>query len=126
LSVVQLIPGLTGFLVVTIPSEVSTLAVRRSISFAKTVNVRILGVIENMSYFVCPTDSSKHFIFGQGKGKAMAEEMGVPLLGQIPIESKIAESNDLGEPFFLKYPNSDAAREFTRVAESIAKIIESA
>jgi len=124
LSVVQLVPNLTGIIIVTIPSEVSTLAVRRSINFARTVNTRILGVIENMSYFVCPGDGKKYYVFGEGKGKKMAEEMSVPLLGEIPLDPSIAESNDLGEPFFLKYPTSPASQEFVKIADKVIKIVE--
>ncbi|ARM76093.1 Mrp/NBP35 family ATP-binding protein [Acidianus manzaensis] len=125
LSVAQLVPNISGFVIVTIPSEVSTLAVKKSINFAKTINTKILGVIENMSYFVCPADNKPYYIFGEGKGKKMAEEMGVDLLGQIPIEPKIAESNDLGEPFFLKYVDSPASKEFINIAEKVMKLMES-
>ena len=124
LSVAQLVPNMTGMIIVTIPSEVSTLAVKRSINFAKAVNSKILGVIENMSYFVCPSDGKKYYIFGEGKGKKMAEEMGVPLLGEIPLDPLIAESNDLGEPFFLKYPNSPASKEFISIADKVIKLVE--
>jgi ATP-binding protein involved in chromosome partitioning len=126
LSVVQLVPNMTGIIIVTIPSEVSTLAVKRSINFARTVNTKILGVIENMSYFVCPSDGKKYYIFGEGKGKKMAEEMGVPLLGEVPLDPLIAESNDLGEPFFLKYPTSPASKEFVSIADKVIKIVEGA
>ncbi len=125
LSVAQLVTGLTGFIIVTIPSEVSTLAVRKSINFARTVNTKILGVVENMSHFVCPSDGKRYYIFGEGKGKKMAEEMGVDLLGQIPLDPVIAEANDLGEPFFLKYPDSPASKEFLSVADKLIKILES-
>lgn len=124
LSVAQLVPNITGFVIVTIPSEVSTLAVKRSISFAKTVNTKILGVIENMSYFACPSDNKPYYIFGEGKGKKMAEEMGVDLLGQVPIDPRIAEANDSGEPFFLKYLDSPASKEFVTIAEKIMKMVE--
>ena len=124
LSVVQLVPNLTGLVIVTIPSEVSTLAVKKAISFAKTVNAKILGVIENMSYFICPSDGKIYYIFGEGKGKQMAEEMGVPLLGQIPLDPIIAQANDLGEPFFLKYPDNPASKEFMKIAEQIIRIVE--
>ncbi|MEM0173800.1 MAG: Mrp/NBP35 family ATP-binding protein [Sulfolobaceae archaeon] len=124
LSVAQLIPNLTGIVIVTIPSEVSTLAVKRSINFAKIVNTKILGVIENMSYFVCPSNGKPYYIFGVNKGKEMAEEMGVRLLGQIPLEESIALANDNGEPFFLKYPGTQAAKEFIRIAETLIKIVE--
>ena len=124
LSVVQLVPNLTGMIIVTIPSEVSTLAVKKSINFAKTVNARIIGVIENMSYFICPADGKPYYIFGEGKGKQMAEEMGVPLLGQIPLDPVIAQANDLGEPFFLKYPDNPASKEFMKIAEQVIHIVE--
>ncbi|AEE93857.1 MRP protein-like protein [Acidianus hospitalis W1] len=125
LSVAQLVPNLTGFIIVTIPSEVSTLAVSKSVNFAKTVNAKILGVIENMSYFICPADNKPYYIFGEGKGKRMAEDMGVELLGQVPLDPKIAEANDLGEPFFLKYPDSPASKEFLSIADKVMKIVES-
>ncbi|BDC19460.1 Mrp/NBP35 family ATP-binding protein [Acidianus sp. HS-5] len=124
LSVVQLVPNLSGFIIVTIPSEVSTLAVSKSVNFAKTINAKILGVIENMSYFVCPADNKPYYIFGEGKGKKMAEDMGVSLLGQVPLDPKIAEANDLGEPFFLKYPDSPASKEFLSIADKVTKIVE--
>ncbi|MUM64306.1 P-loop NTPase [Acidianus infernus] len=125
LSVAQLVPNLTGFIIVTIPSEVSTLAVSKSVNFAKTINAKILGVIENMSYFICPADNKPYYIFGEGKGKKMAEDMGVELLGQVPLDPKIAEANDLGEPFFLKYPDSPASKEFLSIADKVMKIVES-
>ncbi len=125
LSVVQLVPNLTGFIIVTIPSEVSTLAVSKSVNFARTVNAKILGVIENMSYFVCPADNKPYYIFGEGKGKKMAEDMGVELLGQVPLDPEIAEANDLGEPFFLKHPDSPASKEFLSIADKVIKIVES-
>ncbi|BBD72490.1 ATP-binding protein [Sulfodiicoccus acidiphilus] len=124
LSVAQLVPNITGFVVVTIPSEVSTLAVRRSITFARTVNVKILGVIENMSYFMCPTDGSTHYIFGENKGRRMAEEMGVQLLGQIPIDPEISAANDVGEPFFSKHPTSSTSKVFLSIAEGLIKAVE--
>jgi ATP-binding protein involved in chromosome partitioning len=124
LSVAQLVPNLTGMIIVTIPSEVSTLAVKKSINFAKAVNGRILGVIENMSYFICPSDNKPYYIFGEGKGKKMAEEMGVPLLGQIPLDPIIAQANDLGEPFFLKYPDSPTSKEFMKIAEKVIHVVE--
>ncbi|MEM0130973.1 MAG: Mrp/NBP35 family ATP-binding protein [Saccharolobus sp.] len=124
LSVAQLVPQLTGFVIVTIPSEVSTLAVKKSINFARTVNTRILGVIENMSRFVCPSDGKVYYIFGEGKGKKMAEEMNVELLGQVPLDPAIAEANDAGEPFFLKYPDSETSKEFLRIADKVIKLVE--
>lgn len=124
LSIAQLVPSISGAIIVTIPSEVSTLAVKKSITFVKTVNTKILGVVENMSYFMCPSDNKPYYIFGEGKGKKMAEDMGVSLLGQIPLDPKIAESNDSGEPFFLKYVDSPTSKEFLNIADNIIKTVE--
>ncbi|AHC50931.1 ATPase [Sulfolobus acidocaldarius SUSAZ] len=124
LSIAQLIPNLTGMVIVTIPSEVSTLAVKRSINFAKTVNAKIIGVVENMSHFVCPDSGKTYFIFGEGKGKKMADEMGVPLLGQVPLDPIIAKANDMGEPFFVKYPESPTSKEFMSIAQKIINNVE--
>ncbi len=124
LSVAQLLPNITGAVIVTIPSEVSTLAVKRSITFVKTVNTRILGIVENMSYFVCPSDGKPYYVFGENKGKKMAEDMGVPLLGQVPLDPRIAEANDAGEPFFLKYVDSPTSKEFLNIADRVINIVE--
>jgi len=125
LSITQLLPTLDGFVIVTIPSEVSTLAVKKSINFTKAVKTKIIGVVENMSYFMCPSDNKPYYIFGEGKGKKMADEMGVPLLGQVPLEPSIAQANDAGEPFFLSHPESPASKEFLKIADAIVNSLRS-
>ncbi len=124
LTIMQLIKGLTGVIIVTIPSEVSKIVVVKAIMFAKKLNARIIGIIENMSYFECP-DGSRHYIFGKGAGEKIAKEYGIKFLGGIPIDPRIAKANDEGSPFFVKYPDSPASREFTRIAEEIMNIVES-
>jgi ATP-binding protein involved in chromosome partitioning len=123
LTIAQLIKQLSGFIVVTIPSEVSKYVVVKAISFAQKLNTRILGLVENMSYFVCP-DGSKHYIFGKGVGDDIAREYGIPLLGRIPLDPRISRANDEGVPFFMKYPDSPAARELVRIAEKLVDIVE--
>ncbi|HIC98285.1 MAG TPA: ATP-binding protein [Pyrodictiaceae archaeon] len=123
LTIVQLIPNITGAIIVTIPSDVSRIVVLKAISFAKKLNLPIIGIIENMSYFQCP-DGSKHRIFGEGVGRRIAEETNVRFLGEIPIDPLISKANDSGEPFFIKYPESLAAKAFMEIANKIISIVE--
>lgn len=123
LTIAQLIRDLTGTIVVTIPSDVSRIVVAKAINFARKLNVDIVGIIENMSYFECP-DGSKHYIFGEGVARKISEQYGVRLLGEIPIDPRISRANDAGEPFFVKYPDSKASKIILGLAEKIAKIVE--
>jgi Mrp family chromosome partitioning ATPase len=99
LSVCQLIEKPTGAIIVTTPQDVSISDVRKSINFCRQLNMPILGVVENMSGFVCPHCGKETQIFKNGGGEAMAEEMNVPFLGRIPIESAITQNGDAGRPF---------------------------
>ncbi len=123
LTIAQLIPDLTGFILVTIPSDVSKVIVKKAIAFANRLNKRIIGVIENMAYFKCP-DGSIQYIFGKGAAEDLAKEYGIPFLGQIPIDPRIREANDRGKLFFLEYPESEAAKAFLKAAEKIIEIVE--
>ncbi|MCS7139387.1 MAG: Mrp/NBP35 family ATP-binding protein [Candidatus Nezhaarchaeota archaeon] len=99
-------------LVITIPSEVSKAVVKKVITFTRTVNVPILGIVENMSYFVCPNCKSKYDLFGSGGGKKLAEEMRVPFLGAIPIDPSISEACDKGLPYIAKYLDNETSKLF--------------
>ena len=123
LTILQLIKDLTGTIIVTIPSDVSRVVVAKAINFARKLNAPILGIIENMSYFTCP-DGTKHYIFGQGAGKKIAEKYSVRFLGEIPIDPRISRANDAGEPFFVKYPDSEAAKVLLELAQKIIEIVE--
>ncbi|GAB6148654.1 Mrp/NBP35 family ATP-binding protein [Stetteria hydrogenophila] len=123
LTVAQIIPGLTGFILVTIPSEVSKAVVKKAAAFARRLNVPVIGIIENMTYFRCP-DGSKHYIFGKGAAREIAEEFNIPYLGGIPIDPRIREANDRGKIFFLEYPDSEAAEAFKEIARKIISIVE--
>jgi len=124
LTVAQMIPNLTGSIIVTIPSEVSQKVVMKSINFAKRLNVPILGIIENMSGFTCPCDGKTYPIFGSGGGKRIAERAGVDFLGSIPLDPRISECNDKGLPFFVEYPDTPAAKEFLKIADKIVEKVE--
>lgn len=123
LTIAQIIPDLTGFILVTIPSEVSKAIVKKAIAFANRINKRVIGIIENMAYFRCP-DGSIQYIFGKGAAEELAEEYGITFLGRIPIDPKIREANDKGKLFFLEYPDSEAAKAFLAAARKVIEIVE--
>ncbi len=124
LTVAQMIPNLTGAIIVTIPSEVSQKVVMKSINFAKKLNLPIIGLIENMSGFTCPCDGKTYPIFGSGGGKKIAEKAGIDFLGSIPLDPRISECNDKGIPFFVEYPDSPAAKAFLKIADKVMKKVE--
>ena len=123
LTIAQLIPQLTGVILVTIPSEVSKSVVLKAAAFARRLNVPIIGIVENMTYFECP-DGSKHYIFGKGAAREIAEQFNIPYLGEIPIDPRIREANDAGKIFFLEYPDSKASKAFLSIAEKVMEIVE--
>ena len=96
LTVAQTIPDAEA-LIITTPQEISLADVRKSINFCKQVNMKITGVVENMSGFVCPHCGKKTSIFGSGGGKVMARQMDVPFLGEIPLDSQMVEMGDKGK-----------------------------
>jgi len=123
LTIAQIIPKLTGIVLVTIPSEVSKAVVKKGVVFAKRLNIPVIGIIENMAYFRCP-EGSIHYIFGKGAAEEIAEQFNIPFLGRIPIDPRIREANDKGKIFFLEYPDSEASKAFMEIAEKIMKIVE--
>jgi ATP-binding protein involved in chromosome partitioning len=109
LSISQLIP-LSGAVVVTTPQEVSLLDARKAIAMFNKVNVRTLGVVENMSGFVCPDCGSEHDIFGTGGGESIARELGLEVLGRIPIEPGVRTGGDAGVPITsAQHPAADSS-----------------
>ena len=115
LAVAQLIEKADGAMVVTTPQEMAVQDVRRCIVFCRHLEIPVLGVIENMSGFTCPKCGELVRIFGADGGRAMAEEMGVPYLGSIPIEPEIVVSGDCGKPMVQSAPHSETARAFGRI-----------
>jgi len=112
LSIVQLLENCTGAIIVTTPQEVALSDVRKGITFCRNLDVDILGVIENMSGFICPKCGHETNIFKSGGGEKMAEEMGVLFLGRIPIDPAIVEACDSGKPYIQQYKDSQAALAF--------------
>jgi Mrp family chromosome partitioning ATPase len=119
LSVLQLLPEMDGVIIVTIPSEVSRDVVKKAVTFARTLKVPIIGILENMSGFICPKCGTEINILGTGGGQKIAEDMKVPFLGKIPIDQKISEASDKGIPFVLENRNSPAARAFMEIVKKI-------
>jgi ATP-binding protein involved in chromosome partitioning len=115
LTIVQQAP-LTGGVIVTTPQEVALLDVQRGIAMFSQVNTPILGVVENMSYHICPGCGARAEIFGHGGGRRIAEELGVPFLGEIPLVRAIREGMDAGLPVVIAAPDSPEARAFVEVA----------
>ena len=124
LSVAQFIPDVSGAVIVTIPSMVSQHVVKKAVSFARKMDIPILGVVENMSYFRCPKCGEIYYIFGKGGGEAIARAMDVDFLGSIPIDPRVAESSDKGESFLVKYPETEVAKSFMNIAEKIITKLE--
>jgi ATP-binding protein involved in chromosome partitioning len=119
LSIAQLLPEIDGVIIVTMPSELSRAVVKKAITFAQRLGMPIIGVVENMSGFVCPTCGDKIDIFRSGGGKKLAEEVGVPFLGSIPIDPKVGISSDKGSPFVIDDADSPTANAFVEIAKSV-------
>jgi len=123
LSLVQTI-ALDGGVIVTTPQDVALDVARRGIQMFEKVNVKILGIIENMSFYVCPHCKQRDDVFGHGGGGQEATRRGVPLLGEIPLFSEIRECGDNGVPIVLAAPESAPAQAFRQCAESVFRLIQ--
>jgi ATP-binding protein involved in chromosome partitioning len=119
LSLAQMV-SLAGAVLVTTPQEVALGDVRKAYNMFEQLHVPVLGVVENMSYFECPNDGVKFFIFGNGGGEALAERFDLPFLGAIPIAINIREGGDLGIPIVISQPDSPQAKAFQYVAQNVA------
>ena len=122
LSVCQLIEDADGAVVVTTPQEVSTADVRKCISFCRALNLPVLGVVENMSGFVCPQCGCATDIFKAGGGERMAGEMGVPFLGRIPLDPAVGEACDDGRPYVHHYARTETARAFEHIIGPVLRL----
>jgi ATP-binding protein involved in chromosome partitioning len=118
LSLSQVIP-LSGVVMVTTPQDVALLDVRRAIAMFQQLNVPMLGVVENMSYFVAPDTGTRYAIFGEGGGQKVADEYGVPLLGQLPLDPDTRKGGDEGTPIMVRRPDSAQAVAFREIARRV-------
>jgi ATP-binding protein involved in chromosome partitioning len=119
LSIMQLIPEMDGVVIVTIPSEVSQIVVKKAVTFSEKLNIPVIGIIENMSGFVCPKCGAEINIFKVGGGKKIAEDLMIPFLGRIPIDPKICEDSDRGIPFIVEHMNSPATKAFMEIVKKV-------
>ena len=119
LSLSQTVP-VSGAIVVTTPQQVSLADTRRAVRMYQKLNIRTIGLIENMSHFSCPQCGHESDIFGRGAGEALAADMAIPFLGRIPIYQPIREGGDTGRPIVIEEPASVAGRAFLSVAEQAA------
>jgi ATP-binding protein involved in chromosome partitioning len=126
LTVAQLIDDADGALIVTTPQAVAVTDVRKSIDFARRVGLPVLGVIENMSGFVCPECGARSDVFGAGGGEEMARDMGVTFLGRIPVDPALVISGDAGGLGAYVSGGTAGAESFRTVVAALAKILESA
>jgi ATP-binding protein involved in chromosome partitioning len=119
LSLSQTVP-VAGAIVVTTPQQVSLADSRRAVAMYRKLNIPPLGIIENMSYFVCQNCHQEADIFGRGGGEQMAADLRLPFLGRVPIYQPIREGSDSGVPLVIGDPTSPAAAAFMAVAEQTA------
>jgi ATP-binding protein involved in chromosome partitioning len=124
LTIMQLIPDMDGVVIVTMPSEVSEAVVKKSVTFAKQVGVPIIGIIENLSGFICPDCGAKVNIFRTGGGKRIAQDFSVPYLGSIPIDPNICNDSDNGLSFITENKTSAATKAFLEIVEKIENFLQ--
>ena len=119
LTLAQTIP-ITGILVVTTPQDVASNVAVKAIGMFEKLNVPIIGVVENMSHFICSKCDEKHYIFGEGGARKISEQFNMPFLGEIPLNSGIMSGSDLGKPIMITNPESPSADAFRASAKNIA------
>lgn len=119
LSMAQSVP-MAGAIVVTTPQGVSVSDVKKAVGMFRQLNIPVLGVVENMSYFVCGHCQERTEIFGNGGGRQIAEEMQIPFLGEVPIDTRVRSGGDEGAPIVSAAPDAPAAKAFIAVASQVA------
>ncbi len=127
LTIAQLAPNVRGAVIVTTPQDVATLDARKSAKFVEKLGLPVIGVIENMSGMICPHCGEEIDLFGKGGGKKVAEELGIPFLGAIPIDIEMRKAGDEGRPFIIRRidsPDSPTWKSVDAVMEALIKVIE--
>jgi ATP-binding protein involved in chromosome partitioning len=122
-TLLDLLPGLTGAVVVTIPSGVSHLVVRRAMTLARERGARLLGLVENMAGYVCPTCGTLGPLFDGPGAEATAGEHGLPFLGRVPFDPRLAAAADRGRPFVLDHGDTPTGRALARIASALAAAV---
>jgi ATP-binding protein involved in chromosome partitioning len=124
LSIMQLIPEMDGVVIVTIASEVSQIVVKKAVTFSRQLGIPVIGVIENMSGFVCPKCGTDIDIFKVGGGRKIADDLSVPFLGRIPIDPEICRDSDNGVPFITEHADSLATKAFAEIVKKIEHFLK--
>jgi Mrp family chromosome partitioning ATPase len=119
LSICQFIPDADGAIIVTTPQDLSVIDVQKAVTFCRSLNINIIGVVENMSGFICPQCGKRADIFKTGGGKKMASEMAVPFLGSIPIDPEIVSAGDEGKPYVYRKEKGIIIDVFRNIIETI-------
>jgi ATP-binding protein involved in chromosome partitioning len=122
LTLTQAVP-LTGAVIVTTPQEVSLIDARKGLEMFRQVHVPVLGIIENESFFVCE-HGTRYDIFRHGGGKKLSKEAGVPFLGQLPIDPRVAECGDTGEPIVQRYPDARISQAYLELATAVSRQLQ--
>lgn len=123
LTLAQQVP-LRGAIIVSTPQDLALIDARRGVAMFKKVDVPVLGVIENMSYFQCPKCGTRSDIFGHGGARGEAEKMGVPFLGEIPLHMEIRAASDAGAPVLVSEPEGPHARIYREIATKVRDRLE--
>jgi ATP-binding protein involved in chromosome partitioning len=123
LSLVQLV-NIDGAVLVTTPQEVSTGDVRRAVRMFERVNTKIFGIVENMSGMACPHCSGHIDVFGHGGGRVLADDMHLPFLGEVPLDPRVRQAGDSGEPTTIALPDSVAGAAFRMIADRVVEAVE--
>jgi ATP-binding protein involved in chromosome partitioning len=124
LTIAQRVP-LKGAVIVSTPQDIALIDAKKGITMFRKTQVPILGMVENMSVFICPDCGHAHHIFGQGGARQTAEKLGVPFLGEIPLLPRIRETSDAGTPVMVEMPDGPEAQAFLAVAEKVAAALKS-
>jgi Mrp family chromosome partitioning ATPase len=117
LSIAQVLKSVDGSVIVTTPQDVALLDSRKSVVFSSQIKVPVIGIVENMSGFVCPHCGERIDLFKEGGGARAAADLKVPFLGALPIDPRIVIQGDEGTPFLIAYPDTPAAAAFQKVAD---------
>ncbi len=123
ITILQTIKDLDGAIIVTAPSLLSEVVVGKAINFVKKNNVRLLGIVENMSYFKCPDTGKIYYVLGKSTGEELAKKYGSQLLARIPLDPYIGEALDKGVPFLLAYPDSEAGKALLALADKLLEVL---
>ena len=123
LTLVQTVP-LTGSVIVTTPQEISLIDARKALKMFERVKVPVLGIVENMSYFIAPDTGNKYDIFGTGGGSALSKKLGIPFLGGVPIDPQIRIGGDEGKPIVYDKDNTNQEKIIFEIARNLAKEVE--